>query len=99
MPGSASRPGTRHGTCLMLWTTLSDGTPLADGKTWTGYRDREEDKMNAALGTKVNEYTIQTEAKKRRNTSFVSAAPLARFAILALFQVRNSTSRGCFPIC
>ncbi|MEO1640878.1 MAG: type 1 glutamine amidotransferase domain-containing protein, partial [Pseudomonadota bacterium] len=70
-----------HGTCLMLWTTLSDGTLMADGKTWTGYPDSEEQMMDAALGTKVNEYTIETEAKKNPNTTFESAAPLAPFAI------------------
>ena len=26
-----------HGSCLLLWVTLSDGTLLADGKTWTGH--------------------------------------------------------------
>lgn len=70
-----------HGTCLMLWTTLSDGTLLADGKTWTGYPDSEEAMMNAALGTTVNEYTIETEARKNPKTTFESAAPLAPFAI------------------
>lgn len=70
-----------HGTCLMLWTTLSDGSLMADGKTWTGYPDSEEQMMDEALGTKVNEYTIETEAKKNPNTTFESAAPLAPFAI------------------
>lgn len=70
-----------HGTCLMLWTTLSDGTLLADGKTWTGYPDSEEEMMNAALGTTVNPYTIETEAQKNPKTTFESAAPLAPFAI------------------
>lgn len=70
-----------HGTCLMLWTTLSDGTLMADGKTWTGYPDSEEEMMNAALGTTVNAYTIETEAKKNPNTTFEAAAPLAPFAI------------------
>jgi len=70
-----------HGTCLMLWTTLSDGTLLADGKTWTGYPDSEEEMMNAALGMTVNDYTIETEAKKNHRTTFESAAPLAPFAI------------------
>ncbi|VVT05013.1 type 1 glutamine amidotransferase domain-containing protein [Hoeflea sp. EC-HK425] len=70
-----------HGTCLMLWTTLSDGTLMADGKTWTGYPDSEEEMMNAALGTTVNEFTIETEAKKNPSTTFESAAPLAPFAI------------------
>jgi len=70
-----------HGTCLMLWTRLSDGTLLADGKTWTGYPDSEEEMMNAALGTTVNAYTIETEAKKNPNTTFECAAPLAPFVI------------------
>ena len=70
-----------HGTCLMLWTRLSDGTLLADGKTWTGYPDSEEEMMNAALGTTVNAYTIETEAKKNPNTTFECAAPLAPLAI------------------
>ena len=84
-----------HGTCLMLWTTLSDGTLMADGKTWTGYPDSEEQMMDAALGTKVNEYTIETEAKKNPNTTFESAAPLAPFAIrdgqIITGQQQNST--------
>lgn len=70
-----------HGTCLMLWTTLSDGTLLADGKTWTGYPDSEEEMMNAALGMTVNDYTIEAEAKKNPKTNFESAGPLAPYAI------------------
>lgn len=70
-----------HGTCLMLWTTLSDGTLMADGKTWTGYPDSEEQMMDAALGIKVNEFTIETEAKKNPSTTFESAAALEPFAI------------------
>ncbi len=70
-----------HGTCLMLWITLSDGTLLADGKTWTGYPDSEEVMMNEAAGMTVNEYTIETEARKNPNTTFESAGPLEPFAI------------------
>jgi putative intracellular protease/amidase len=70
-----------HGTCLLLWTRLSDGSLLADGKTWTGYPDSEEQMMNEALGTTVNAYTIESEAMKNPNTTFESAAPLAPFAI------------------
>lgn len=85
-----------HGTCLLLWTTLSDGTLLADGKTWTGYPDSEEAMMDAALGMKVNEYTIETEAKKNPNTTFESAQPLQPFAIrdgrLVTAQQQHSTA-------
>ena len=70
-----------HGTCLMLWTTLGDGTLLADGKTWTGYPDSEEAIGNEAAGMTVNEYTIETEARKNPNTTFESAGPLEPFAI------------------
>ncbi|MEM9460014.1 MAG: type 1 glutamine amidotransferase domain-containing protein [Myxococcota bacterium] len=70
-----------HGTCLLLWTRLSDGTLLADGKTWTGYPDSEEAMMNEALGAKVNDYTIESEARKNPNTNFEAAGPLEPFAV------------------
>lgn len=71
-----------HGTCLLLWVTLSDGSLLADGKTWTGYSDAEEEMNNeAAGGIKINEYTIETEAKKNPNTTYEAAGPLEPFAI------------------
>lgn len=71
-----------HGTCLLLWSTLSDGSLLADGKTWTGYSDAEEEMNNqAAGGIKINDYTIETEAKKNPKTNFEAAGPLEPFAI------------------
>ena len=70
-----------HGTCLLLWARLSDGTLLADGKTWTGYSDAEEEMNNQAAGIKVNEYTIETEARKNPNTHYEAAGALEPFAI------------------
>lgn len=71
-----------HGTSLLLWTKLSDGTLLADGKTWTGYSDAEEEMNNqAAGGIKINDYTIETEAKKIPNTHYEAKEPLSPFAI------------------
>lgn len=70
-----------HGSCLLLWTTLSDGSLLADGKTWTGFPDSEEAMVNEAAGMEINDYTIETEARKNPNTTFESAAPLQPFAI------------------
>ncbi|MEO0323356.1 MAG: type 1 glutamine amidotransferase domain-containing protein [Myxococcota bacterium] len=70
-----------HGTCLMLWTKLSDGSLMADGKTWTGYPDSEENMMNEALGMTINELTIESEAKKNPKTTFTSAGPLMPFAV------------------
>lgn len=54
---------------------------VADGKTWTGYPDSEEQMMDEALGIKVNAYTIETEAKKNPKTTFEAAPPQAPFAI------------------
>ncbi|HAA12530.1 MAG TPA: type 1 glutamine amidotransferase domain-containing protein [Cytophagales bacterium] len=70
-----------HGTSLLLWTRLSDGTMLADGKTWTGYCDAEEAMNNEAAGFKLNDYTIEEEARKNPNTNYEHADPLAPFAI------------------
>lgn len=70
-----------HGTSLLLWTKLSDGTLLADGKTLTGFADSEEDMINEMLGTTVNDYTIEIEARKNPNTVFEVAGALEPFAI------------------
>ncbi|MEM6291317.1 MAG: type 1 glutamine amidotransferase domain-containing protein [Myxococcota bacterium] len=70
-----------HGTCLLLWTKLGDGTLLADGKTWTGYSDAEEAMVDQMAGIKVNAVTIEAEAKKNPNTTFECAGPLEPFAI------------------
>ncbi|MEO1668948.1 MAG: type 1 glutamine amidotransferase domain-containing protein [Chloroflexota bacterium] len=70
-----------HGSSLLLWTRLSDGTLLADGKTWTGYCDAEEEITNQAAGTTVIEKTIESEARKNPNTTYEAAGPLEPFAI------------------
>lgn len=70
-----------HGTSLLLWTKLNDGTLLADGKTWTGFADSEEEMINQMFGMMVNDYTIETEARKNPNTNFEVAGPLEPFAI------------------
>ncbi|REC59772.1 type 1 glutamine amidotransferase domain-containing protein [Chryseobacterium pennae] len=70
-----------HGTSLLLWTRLSDGILLADGKTWTGFADSEGDMINQMFGMKVNDYTIETEARKNQNTTFEVAGALEPFAV------------------
>ncbi|QIH31615.1 type 1 glutamine amidotransferase domain-containing protein [Sphingobacterium sp. DR205] len=70
-----------HGTSLLLWTRLGDGRLLADGKSWTGFADSEEEMINEMFGMKVNEYTIETEARKNPNTTFEVAGALEPFAI------------------
>ncbi len=70
-----------HGSCLLLWTRLSDGSLLAEGKKWTGFTDEEEDEVNAAFGMTLNEYTIEREAAKIPATSFLCRAANEPFAI------------------
>lgn len=70
-----------HGSSLLLWCKLSDGSLLADGKTWTGYCDAEEAMNNEAAGFELNDYTIETEAKKNPKTNYEAAGPLEPFAI------------------
>ena len=70
-----------HGACLLLWTRLSDGTLLAEGKKWTGFTDDEEEVVNKAFGMKLNDYTIESEAAKMTGTRFMCRPANEPFAI------------------
>jgi putative intracellular protease/amidase len=35
-----------HGSALLLWTRLSSGKLLAEGKKWTGFTDEEEGELS-----------------------------------------------------
>lgn len=70
-----------HGTCILLKARLSDGTRLVDGKTWTGFADSEERYAESAVGTKIQPFWIETEARKIETTNFVTAGPMAAFAV------------------
>lgn len=52
-----------HGTALLLYTRLADGSPLIQGKTITGFTNEEEDYFDRGLGQKVNPFRIEDEAK------------------------------------
>ena len=70
-----------HGSSLLLWTCLSDGSLLAKGKKWTGFTDDEEDDVNEAFGMKLNEYTIQSEAAGIDGTTFLCRGANEPFAV------------------
>lgn len=70
-----------HGSCLLLWTRLSNGKLLAEGKKWTGFTDEEEEEVNTAFGMTLNEYTIQGEAARLQNTRFLCRGANEPFAI------------------
>jgi putative intracellular protease/amidase len=70
-----------HGSGLLLWTRLSNGKLLAEGKKWTGFTDEEEEEVNVAFGLKLNEYTIQSEAAHLNCTSFLCRGANEPFAV------------------
>jgi len=70
-----------HGSSLLLWTRLSNGRLLAEGKKWTGFSDEEEEEVNAAFGMKLNDYTIQGEAAGLAGTTFLCRGADEPFAI------------------
>lgn len=70
-----------HGSSLLLWTRLSNGKLLAEGKKWTGFSDDEEDDVNKAFGMTLNDYTIQSEAARIDGTTFLCRGANEPFAI------------------
>jgi putative intracellular protease/amidase len=70
-----------HGSSLLLWTRLSSGRLLAEGRNWTGFTDEEEEEVNATFGMTLNEYTIQSEAAGIDGTTFLCRAKNEPFAI------------------
>ncbi len=84
-----------HGTCLLLKTRLSDGSLLVGGKTWTGFANSEEQYAESAAGQKLQPFWIEDEARKIDGTNFITAGPMAAFAIrdgnLVTGQQQNSS--------
>ncbi|MEM6636391.1 MAG: type 1 glutamine amidotransferase domain-containing protein [Pseudomonadota bacterium] len=70
-----------HGTCLLLKTKLSDGSLLAEGKTWTGFADSEEQYVEHAAGMKIQPFWIETEAQKITDTNFITGGTMVPFAV------------------
>lgn len=70
-----------HGSSLLLWTRLSNGKLLAEGKKWTGFTDDEEEVVNQAFGMKLNVYTIESEAAGIEGTTYLCRGANEPFAI------------------
>jgi putative intracellular protease/amidase len=62
-----------HGTCALLNTRLSDGQPLVEGKTWTGFANSEEDFADEFVGRRIQPFRIEDEARKIESTNFIVA--------------------------
>ncbi len=60
-----------HATCVLLKTTLSDGSLLVDGKTWTGFANSEEQFADNFVGKRIQPFWIEEEAKCIAGTNFI----------------------------
>lgn len=61
-----------HGVCALLFVRRSDGTPLIQGKTITGFANVEEDFVDAMVGQKFMPFRIEDEAR-RIGANFIQA--------------------------
>ena len=70
-----------HSTTLLLEARQGNGELIVAGKTWTGFANAEEDFADNAVGTKIQPYRIEDEARKLPGTHFKVAAPFSSYAI------------------
>jgi len=70
-----------HATCLLLDTKLSNGEPLVKGKTWTGFANSEEQFADSFVGTRIQPFWIEDEARKMADTNFVVDQMFREFAV------------------
>jgi putative intracellular protease/amidase len=70
-----------HATCILLNAKTADGKLLADGKTWTGFADSEEDFADSFVGQRIQPFRIEEAAKKLSNTNFITGGMFKAFAV------------------
>ena len=70
-----------HATCTLLKTRLSDGRLLVQGKTWTGFANSEEAYADSFVGTRIQPFWIEDEARKLPETNFIVSSRFAPFAV------------------
>lgn len=70
-----------HATCILLKAKTSNGKLIAEGKTWTGFSDAEEQYADNFVGQKIQPFWIETEAKKNPNTNFITGGLFKPFAV------------------
>jgi putative intracellular protease/amidase len=70
-----------HATSVLLRATLSDGSLIAAGKTWTGFADSEEDFADAFVGQPIQPFRIEQEARRLDGSNFVVSGRFRPFAV------------------
>lgn len=70
-----------HGTCILLNAKLPNGKFLVEGKKWTGFANNEEQYADNYVGSKIQPFRIEEEAKKMPNSKFVVAPMFQAHAV------------------
>lgn len=70
-----------HATTLLLSAKTLRGDLIVKNKAWTGFTTAEEEFSDQAVGTQIQPYRIEDEAKKIAGTNFKAAAAFSSHAI------------------
>lgn len=70
-----------HATAVLLRTTLTDGSLLVAGRTWTGFANSEEDFADSFVGQRIQPFRIEDEARAIAGTNFVVNGRFKPFAV------------------
>jgi len=70
-----------HATCLLLETRLANGDLLVKGKTWTGFATSEEKFADSFVGTRIQPFWIEDEARKIDGNQLRGRPDVREFAV------------------
>jgi len=70
-----------HATCVLLTATGADGRLIVDGKTWTGFANSEEEYADSFVGSRIQPFWIEDEARKISGTNFIVQGRFSPFAV------------------
>lgn len=60
-----------HATCVLLDARMPDGELVVAGRTWTGFANSEEQFADEYVGTRIQPFWIEDEARALDGTNFV----------------------------
>jgi len=60
-----------HATCVLLDATTPDGDLVVAGRTWTGFANSEEQYADDYVGSRIQPFWIEDEARKLEGTNFI----------------------------
>jgi putative intracellular protease/amidase len=69
-----------HGTAALVDLKLSDGSYLVDGKTVTGFSNREEDYSDAFVGQTVMPFRVE-DLLKQRGANYIQGGLFKAFTV------------------